>query len=1171
VPRTMKCLTLCTLLALAALVLAVPVAGQAQPSRPNVDDIWPLVATSGTESIVEVKGDHLPELPEARLVRGEKRIPLTATWLSSSRIDIVIPEEAEVGDYELELELGALIRIWDFSIISPVVNIDIDNVQPDTFWNKEDVELAVSGKGFSSITGVRLGMQRLFQFELTSDTQLTVTVPSHFPAGSHTLRLDLRADEIPYEPEITVLEYITPTISPNGISPSVLYNNEHRQLEVVGEGFGDLDSVHLGPQGLYFSFRSPMTITAVIKAGFPPGPHPLVLGFTHGERITAEQQIEVKPPIEASISKIEPDAIMQGQGAEITIFGENLELAQRITVDGYTLGEGDFSVSEDEAGEKTLKYHTPEGFTFGVEADYEESYKVTIQFPDGSTKGEDFTIYEELSPSSSSWFGLAFYLSALALASFYLYRGVIRRSEPHRLNKESPGPMGLVGIVIGVLSIAVVLGLLWFALWGATGPGAIRFIAVWLLAGSAVALAWIGAHWTGHFDQIWPDTIRAALALALSAVALSAPFLFNNADWIRWSVWFEAMLILVITAIGIASTIVIDHKLAEERAKGPSEDEIYRQAVQILRRQGQVSAEMDFPDFPWDKVNAVLKRYWSEYQEEQNLDYVEDEAKLSFQRKAAVALFQTALSNLRSLIRSTPLDPKEVEDASEQLASAIRTGFGFVAGEPFQIRSPSSKLHVFSHVSPKLESVLPTPFPFMVFGSNAAITSEEMRQLRTLQNRIGQPQRFAVLLPTSYADESRRLIHEELGGMARENIAVLGDDDVVNILVGKEALAPAFMQALGDQIELLIFSPYQVKGPTNPDMFFGRGGEIARILESIGESSVVVLGARRMGKTSVLHFVARILEERGSLLLYLNGDPIADYDSFFAAMATSWQPRFPELNLEGYASINGFARFVSDLAARDPEIPIVFQFDEVDLLLKYDAGDGRNELLFRMFRSLAQQQRCQFIFSGERTLLDKQHDPQSRFFNFTKPVELRLFDLKVTSDLVQRPMSLVQIGLENPDQICTMIFEETSGHPNLIQYICDALLTQAGSADTRLITEEMVRHTVESPEYVQEYQSTFWSQATPLEKAASIVVSEAGSVGEGEILTTLRGFGFKVTMSEVQRGLRYLGLSQLLTSADGQYSIQPTQFARHLSALTCSQWCENFQIDWQRAQGGAQS
>ena len=247
--------------------------------------------------------------------------------------------------------------------------------------------------------------------------------------------------------------------------------------------------------------------------------------------------------------------------------------------------------------------------------------------------------------------------------------------------------------------------------------------------------------------------------------------------------------------------------------------------------------------------------------------------------------------------------------------------------------------------------------------------------------------------------------------------------------------------------------------------------------------------------------------------------------------------------------------WVIDLQLRHPDQQIVIQLDEIDRLLAYDAS--RNESFFRMLRSLAQEKRCQFIFSGERTILDKMADPSSSFFNFVTPVYLGLLDSETTVRIVTDPMRLVGVTLE-AESLATTIYEYTSGHPNLIQYVCRECLRRLSRQRTRLLTRAVVIGVLESSPFREQYLATYWSQATPIEKAISVCAAEKKTVTLPDIKSRLAAAGCVASIGELKRCVNYLILCQLLEADSDSYRIRPARFVDALAPFPLSAWLEDF-------------
>ena len=476
-----------------------------------------------------------------------------------------------------------------------------------------------------------------------------------------------------------------------------------------------------------------------------------------------------------------------------------------------------------------------------------------------------------------------------------------------------------------------------------------------------------------------------------------------------------------------------------------------------------------------------------------------------------------------------------------------------------EINHDSDVFHVTIVIPNGLESVLPYKgIPLIVFRSNQTITHEQLNDLKKLQNDLDIPNRFSIFIPIQNTIESRDQIHKVLGGISRENIVVLGRENWLDIITSKQLLHTEFMQNIQEQVDLYFLSPYQETAPTKLDMFYGRTKEISQISEAIDNVSVVLLGARRIGKTSLLQATQQVLESRKKILLYMDCYYINNILDFFGEISDKWRTYLPKLNRQ--SGLDDFMRAIRQLKTQNKSI--VFQFDEVDRLLEFDYKNNQ-ESLFRMFRSLAQQNYCQFIFSGERRLLDQMTNPISAFYNFAIRVQLGLLDEEKTADLVKTPMKLIGIILNNEKEALHKIFLETDGHPNLVQYLCGKLIDNLSKTKTRVIELDDINSCISKTDFRDRYLSTFWAQATPLEKAISICIDNSNvECTLQHIYPSLQKEGFDITTDQIQRGLRYLELSQLLKEENGAYQIRVTRFSSYIQQLSYDKRIQDLLIEW---------
>src|SRR5262249_15127227 len=112
--------------------------------------------------------------------------------------------------------------------------------------------------------------------------------------------------------------------------------------------------------------------------------------------------------------------------------------------------------------------------------------------------------------------------------------------------------------------------------------------------------------------------------------------------------------------------------------------------------------------------------------------------------------------------------------------------------------------------------------------------------------------------------------------------------------------------------------------------------------------------------------------------------------------------------------------------------------DELDELLERDLGEG--EYLMKILRATFQgQDNCRIFFAGFRNVMAEALRGNSELFNFTEKIYLRGLSRQETREMVENPLTL--LGVDIHDDHIARIYQETKGHPELIQFYCNALLS----------------------------------------------------------------------------------------------------------------------------------
>lgn len=244
------------------------------------------------------------------------------------------------------------------------------------------------------------------------------------------------------------------------------------------------------------------------------------------------------------------------------------------------------------------------------------------------------------------------------------------------------------------------------------------------------------------------------------------------------------------------------------------------------------------------------------------------------------------------------------------------------------------------------------------------------------------------------------------------------------------------------------FSPYKLRGPLAADspLFVGREREIERIRDHIHESDFLILGCRRIGKTTLLR---RVQVELGRSQRYLPiplnlSSSVETIETFYDKLRIELR----EMGLGQYAEILGdgkspytdFREMVLAMREREGKHP-VFLLDEVDGLYRYDTEHNQRRFFEFLRNALAQAspRLCSFVMTGyQQVYLDAQHHG-SVFFNFCDPLNIAEVDPNSAQRLVKL---LKEYGVEfyHEKDAVDRILEGTFCVPWAIQTACHELL-----------------------------------------------------------------------------------------------------------------------------------
>jgi hypothetical protein len=365
-------------------------------------------------------------------------------------------------------------------------------------------------------------------------------------------------------------------------------------------------------------------------------------------------------------------------------------------------------------------------------------------------------------------------------------------------------------------------------------------------------------------------------------------------------------------------------------------------------------------------------------------------------------------------------------------------------------------------------------------------------------------------------------------------------------------------------VGLYSLSPYVVNGPVPERMFFGREQEVKVISQNLVDRDYAVLGGRRIGKSSILQRLDRLLNaDPRYFALYINCEDKMDRREFLEALAGN-------LGVElDSAESRSFRDVVVPFIKASSGKRLVFLLDEIDELLAREAEAPDGPRLFKTFRGLSHEGTCRFVFSGSRTLYSHLHDSRSPFFNFCDSLILRPLDEKSVTEIVTKPMRQLGIAIPEEEQFIQRLVTLTSSHPNLAQWVCDRLVKRAfeklGAGEPAVLDQltEALRsnrrtslHDLDelsrTRDFHEYYVSTAWGDAAALERLISLLMPGPAFTAPA-VLEALRPYGVTDARS-ISESLDILELYSLIESEGQHYRFRLTEFPRLVREFDGIRW-----------------
>jgi len=203
----------------------------------------------------------------------------------------------------------------------------------------------------------------------------------------------------------------------------------------------------------------------------------------------------------------------------------------------------------------------------------------------------------------------------------------------------------------------------------------------------------------------------------------------------------------------------------------------------------------------------------------------------------------------------------------------------------------------------------------------------------------------------------------------------------------------------------------------DPSDFYGRKSEVQRIYDRIGSGSrpqsISILGARRMGKSSLLHYIYHPDNRKRHLahperyvfaFIDFQEEPLTALEDFFKPIYNSLQQEYlEEFNLPVSPDYNGFKSLVRALDGQG--MRLIMLFDEFELVT---SNPIFGPAFFSFLRSMANKYNVAYVVTTAKDLQSLCHSKEiatSPFFNIFSNLNLGPFMLDEAVELICKPLS----------------------------------------------------------------------------------------------------------------------------------------------------------------------
>jgi hypothetical protein len=232
------------------------------------------------------------------------------------------------------------------------------------------------------------------------------------------------------------------------------------------------------------------------------------------------------------------------------------------------------------------------------------------------------------------------------------------------------------------------------------------------------------------------------------------------------------------------------------------------------------------------------------------------------------------------------------------------------------------------------------------------------------------------------------------------------------------------------------FSPYQRNTPASGWKFFGREKQLREIVE--GHENFVVVGARRVGKTSLLFEAERRLKEDGISVFYIDVQECKTANEVVHELVRVVSPREAARAFKHHEVFQEsvFSSILRRMASGPAKTVLIL--DELGNVLSRLPKEDWSFL--GLLRKYGARPGLQFVISCfQEVYFRQQTEFEGPLINFANTMRLDVFTRKEVEEFVIAPLDFWKPLGQARSDLLNAVIASVGSHPYFLQFFCHAL------------------------------------------------------------------------------------------------------------------------------------